>query len=503
MQLAQELIRPLFTAVIGMLMSAICAQTQMSPAIPSPAIQRPDSSVTAPIAKPLPSRQIVLGQIVNSVTCAGDPSQSYALYVPSSYTSTKPWPIIYIFDPMGRGKTPVALYKDVAEKYGFILAASNNSRNFQKDGGALAARAIWKDTHTQWTLDPRRIYFMGFSGGARVATAIAARCENCSVAAVIAHGAGYPFPATDKDRFAYVSLVGDRDFNWPEIMELRRQKEEWPAPYRLWVFAGEHQWAPAAVLDQVVAWLQLKAMQSGTMQRDSGFVDEEFARIQKEAESASQNKNVITEFDAYRSLALDFKGLKDVSQFQTKFAALKSSSELKQALKKQQNSIDQQRDLTHQLSSEIAQIGTDMDAQQAMRTNIVAGIASLKYRADHAKSEDERQVATRAFADLWAQTIEAGQDHLENSKNYGAADFYFQLAQAVTPDEPWPALLLAESAAVQGNKKRAIKELREAIKRGLKNPDTLDGDPHLESLRNDPEFQQLCAELRAKRDSQK
>jgi dienelactone hydrolase len=501
MRCAQKIVQHFFNALIGVLVLSAWAQTQPSPIAdkqPGLAGQNSESSAAMPIANPLP-----LGQIVDAVPCAGDPSQTYALYLPSTYSAVRRWPIFYVFDPMGRGKAPIVLYKDVAEKYGFILVASNNSRNFHKDSGGLAARALWNDTHVRWTLDPRRIYFMGFSGGARVATAIAARCENCSVAAVIAHGAGYPFSPTAKDAFAYVSLVGDRDFNWPEIMDLRRQKEEWPSPYRLWVFPGQHQWAPAAILDQVVAWLQLKAMQAGVIPRDSGFVDEQVARLQKEAETDSQNKDVIAEFDAYRSLALDFDGLRDVNQFHAKVNALKSSSELKQAFKKQQNAIDQQRDATRDLSSEIFQAGIDRDRQPSLRDALATGMTTLKYNADHAKTEEERRIMTRAFGDVWAQTIEAGQNLLENTKDYASAEFYFSLADAVSPGEPWPSLLLAEAAAAQGNKKRALKELREVVKRGLKNPAVLEGDLHLQSLRSDPGFQRLCAELRTSRDPQK
>ena len=470
-----------------------CGQTQANPA------SRPAASPIATATANAPPR----GQVVDSVTCAGDAQETYALYIPSTYSAVKKWPIIYIFDPAARGAVPVKLYKDVAEKYGFILAASNNSRNFQKDSGWHAFRALWNDTHAQWPLDPRRIYVMGFSGGARVATSIAVHFEQCAIAGVIAHSAGYPFPATDKDRFAYVSLIGDRDFNWPEIMELRRQKQEWPPPYRLWIFAGEHQWAPAEVFSEALSWFQLKAMQSGAMPRDSAFVDEQFARIQKQADTAAQSKDAIAEFEAYRSLALDFTGLRDVSEAQTKLAALGNSFELKQALKKQQSAIDQQRGMTQELSSQIAQAGTDIDIQQSMRAAIVSGMTGLKYRADHTKSEDERLITSRAFGALWVQAIEAGENQLENTRNYPAAEFYFHLVDAVSPKEPWPALLLAETAAAGGDKKRAIKEIREAIKRGLKNPDTLDRDQHLQSLRNEPEFQQIVAGLRKQRDSQK
>ncbi len=118
-------------------------------------------------------RSLPAGQIIERVACGTDPAETYALYLPSRYSALKAWPIIYTFDPMARGKAPVALYKDIAEKYGPILAASNNSANFRPGESSKAAQAIWMDTHIRLQLDPRRIYTMGFSGGARVATSVA------------------------------------------------------------------------------------------------------------------------------------------------------------------------------------------------------------------------------------------------------------------------------------------------------------------------------------------
>src|SRR5215472_15692303 len=64
------------------------------------------------------------------VICASDTTQSYALFLPSAYTPAKRWPILYPFDPAGRGRRPVDLYSETAERYGLVLAGSNNSRNF-------------------------------------------------------------------------------------------------------------------------------------------------------------------------------------------------------------------------------------------------------------------------------------------------------------------------------------------------------------------------------------
>jgi dienelactone hydrolase len=449
------------------------------------------------------AKALAPGQLIDSVPCADDASETYALYLPSGYNPAKSWPIIYAFDPGARGKVPVKLYKDTAEKYGYIIAASNNSRNFPSQTVSKAANAIWQDTHLRLTIDPRRVYTMGFSGGARVATEVAVRCEACAVAGVISHGAGYSFPPTEKARFVYFAFVGDQDFNWPEVVGLRHRGEECCPAYRLRVFAGQHQWAPPAIFEESVRWLQLKAMQSGVVPPDAAFIDEQFSRAQTEADKAVRAKDAIAQLEAYRLLASDFSGLKEVAQYQAKLAAVKNSPELKQALRKEQEAIDQQASLIQELSSSLSQAAdASLEAQMGLRIAIADGMNRLKNNAEHAKNEDKRLIFLRAFNQLWVQGIEAGQAALENSKNYARAEFYFQLMSNVTPDEPWPALLLAETAAVRGDRKRAYKNLREAIKRGLKNPDAVEKDANLQSLRSDPEFQRIVADLKAQVQSQ-
>jgi dienelactone hydrolase len=446
-----------------------------------------------------PAKPFTAGQMVESVSCASDPTETYALYLPSTYDPAKSWPIIYAFDPAARGKLPVQLYKDVAEKFGYILAASNNSRNFQVQEAGKAAQAVWNDTHARLNLDARRIYMMGFSGGARVATQLAMNRDGCAVAGVIAHGASDSFSSAEKARFAYVAIAGDRDFNWPEVIALRHMKEDCCAAFQVKVFAGEHDWAPASVVEEAVQWLHLKAMQKGLAVRDSSFIDQLFAQTQEKAEEAAKPKDAIAQFEAYRMLASDFSGLKEGAQYQAKLEALKTSPELKQALKKELDAIDQQRRLTDQLSSELSQAAdASLEEQQTLRTAILGGMSNLKDKADHAKNEESRLVFGRAFNQLWVQGVEAGQAELENKKRFAKAAFYFELIGTISPSEPWPILLLAEADAARGDRKRACKNLREAIKRGLKNPETLEKDMNLQSLRAEPEFQQMVADLKAK-----
>src|SRR5215472_8803976 len=137
-------------------------------------------------SNPLPSAefdpQTARGTVISHLNTLDDPAQSYAVYLPSHYSPDRLWPIIYAFDPFARGKTAVEVYKDAAEKYGYIVVASNNSRNGRGGAPLAAAQAVWLDTHRRFPLARNRIYTTGLSGGARVATAFALLCATCNVA---------------------------------------------------------------------------------------------------------------------------------------------------------------------------------------------------------------------------------------------------------------------------------------------------------------------------------
>jgi len=75
------------------------------------------------------AEELARGTPINSVACTDDTTQSYALYLPSNYSPERLWPIVYCFDPGGRGDYPVGLFRAAAEKYGYILVGSNNSQN--------------------------------------------------------------------------------------------------------------------------------------------------------------------------------------------------------------------------------------------------------------------------------------------------------------------------------------------------------------------------------------
>src|SRR6266513_2190621 len=74
-------------------------------------------TVSAAAAQDLPR-----GSIVDDVKCAADPTQTYALYLPSTYVPGRGWNLLLAFHPGARGRQMVEKYQAAAEQYGYIVA---------------------------------------------------------------------------------------------------------------------------------------------------------------------------------------------------------------------------------------------------------------------------------------------------------------------------------------------------------------------------------------------
>ena len=414
------------------------------------------------------------GQI-GVIICASDATQSYALYLPAAYPSAKRWPIIYFFDPSGRGHRPLDLYNEIAERYGFILAGSNNSRNFSSDP-SQAVNAIWKDTHARLALDEHRVYASGFSGGARVAGAMALSSLG-SVAGVIAHGARYPSSkAGSKDGLPYFFAVGNEDFNWSEVINIRREREAQGSPYRVRVYPGKHQWAPPAVMEEAIQYLNTKAMQTGNLALDAAFIDRAYEKLKGDAALAERRKDLIAEFSFYRALVLDFTGLQDVKELAAKLASLQQSPALRTALKEEQEQISQQSRLEREIVPKIAALADNSAPDTtSLRVEVRKQLGALWDQSRHNKKETKRLIASRAFGGVFVGTMEDGQQQLA-ARHFAKAEAYFDLMRQVT-DDPWPVLLLADTHAAAGNRRLAIRDLQEAVRRGVKDRTTIESDP--------------------------
>lgn len=280
------------------------------------------------LALPGPAAQnFPRGQIIDTVQCAADETQTYALYLPSGYTPERAWPLLMGFHPGARGRAIVEKYRDAAERYGYIVAASNNSRNGPWETSARAVTAMARDVGTRFSTDPKRLYATGHSGGARVALQLALRNP---IAGVIASSAGFADREPhSKLSFAFFGTAGDTDFNYVEMKMLDRTLK---SPHRVVIFHGGHTLPPDEVAMEAIEWMELQGMRSAIRPRDDALLASLWTR---RLEAAMTTGEPVKTVPLLQALVEDFKGLRDVKPQADVIAQLLKDSPTKRALDRQ------------------------------------------------------------------------------------------------------------------------------------------------------------------------
>lgn len=447
------------------------------------------------------SDSIPRGQIVDRIEALSASSQTYALYLPSNYTPDREWPVLYAFDPGARGRAPVERFKEAAEKYGWIVLGSNNSHNGPWDVVVKAWNAMLTDTHQRFAIDDERSYATGFSGGARAAIRIAVGCK--CLAGVIANGAGFPsdLAPSPQMHFVFFGAAGVDDFNYAELESLQEPLTKAGIIHRVQTFDGRHEWPPVSVGAAAVEWMELQAMKSGKRPRDDAFINATWDQLLTNARTLEEAKQYNEAYQIYLDLAASFKGLRDVAQAETKVNELGDSRELKAAIREEQEQIKKQRELENRLNSLIA--GRDVrtpdnqNEESFDSANLLPKILNdLRKQSKAPEDSTQRRIARRVLDGLFIGLIEQGINLLQTEKKYSESIKPFKLATEVNPDRPGAYFYLAWAYAGNRDKKKSLRFLNTAVEKGFSAADMITTNKAFDSIRNDPEYQQIMAKLK-------
>ncbi|HEX5732571.1 MAG TPA: hypothetical protein VF131_07025 [Blastocatellia bacterium] len=469
------------------------------------------------------TQEFSAGQLIERVVCKADQSQSYALFLPSSYTPNRKWPIIYCFDPGARGSLPVERFKAAAEKYGYIVVGSNNSRNGPGVPLDAIINTLWQDTHARLAIDGARIYTAGFSGGARVACAVG-NMSNGKVAGVIACGGGFPqniLPSRSIP-FVFFGAAGIDDFNLIEVKRLAKSLDEFGIPSRVAIFEGGHEWAPAEICMEAIEWMEIRAIIAGKREKDGLLIEALFNKRFEKARS-QEATNSYDAYLGYEAIARDFKGLRDVAAFETKAAELRDSKEVKQHVKQEKEAELKQERRTKELyalrrialgpdprntggyddSGAVPQPGASAqqdlsessDNRQAAASDLKRILTDLRKKSEEKESSAERAVARRILNQFFVQSYELAA-MLRHRGDHKMAAANLEIAALIRPENPRVFYNLASAYSLNKEKRKAIEALKRAVERGFKDVGEIERDKEFDALRQEAEFMRIVEELK-------
>lgn len=179
----------------------------------------------------------------------------YAVRLPPKYNSKAKWPVLFCFDPGGNGTDAARRFAYAAENLGWVVVGSLDAKNGPWEPIINAQEAMLKDIPKRFSVDEKRFYAAGFSGGARMSFLIAYKHPD-QFKGVIACGAGFPEIAYRVSKnVAVYRCAGKNDPNLQEVKDLFGKLRLAGAKEHFQEFEGGHEWPPSDVITEALDWL--------------------------------------------------------------------------------------------------------------------------------------------------------------------------------------------------------------------------------------------------------
>lgn len=240
------------------------------------------------------------GAVVDNLSVNDSISETFAIYLPATYSNEKSWPVIFVFDPEGRGKSVAQLFRQPGEEQGYIIVASNNikSKDSLLNNLKVATRLMTR-VFDLFSVDGNRIYTAGLAEGALVASAIPAVYKN--IQGVLAVGDIWINADLLKksQNFSILGLVGTRDFRLYKMKESIRFLSKAGNKASLHTFDGTHQWPDSNIISHALGDFSLQSMSKGLSPQDPGLIENLY---QEEVETAEKYRRSLQFYKSYEFL---------------------------------------------------------------------------------------------------------------------------------------------------------------------------------------------------------
>jgi hypothetical protein len=285
------------------------------------------------------------------------------------------------------------------------------------------------------------------------------------------------------------------DFNYGEVTELDAQLESVAARHFLRRFDGRHEWAPASVWQEALAWSALFEMKDNLRDQDKGIISAEFARSTSRLRQREEAGDLYFALGEYRGVAATFDGLADTSGLKKQLSTLADSPAVREGAKQEKAGIQKQRTLAAEILSILDAIRTAGGDQFFQFTDASTRIHQLREDSNQERRPESRRVLERTLGEVFVSAMEAGEQLLDQGQSR-TAGFYFELGAAAHPDSTWPHLSLAQCHAISGDKKAALRDLKRAREAGstiAELDEFVKANPKLAPLRDTPEYKKLVA----------
>jgi len=236
------------------------------------------------------SQQMVLkkGKIMDSLLVHDSIPHTFSLYLPTTFTAHKKWPLVLVFDLKGRGRQALSMFAKAAETEGYILAAPKLSDTIALSNNMIRTTNVLRKMVAVLPIHKERMYSAGNSEGAHFANLTPIFLKN--IKGVVSIGA----PIANRDMlsvkrpFHFIGMVKESNYNYTEMLDTGKFLDRYRFPNQILLFESEKKWPNNDYLQKALQLFTLAAMGKNIVAKDSGYIDNAY---EKDLIKATRLKN--------------------------------------------------------------------------------------------------------------------------------------------------------------------------------------------------------------------
>ncbi len=446
-----------------------------------------------------------VGAVSDSVVSQSDSSERYAVYLPAGYTPARRWPLLIVFDPNGRARVALDLFRAGAERLGYIVMSGYGARANTLPGDTVSynvrsGNAMLLDAQQLLAVDLDRLYVAGVSGTALAAWLIAAQLGP-HVAGLITASAGLPYPffiqhamTARQHPLAVYLTAGTLDFNYQEVREVATELAALQLPHHLAIFHGPHAWPPDSIASASLEWLELQAMRTGLTARRDAWIDSLYTARTAAASALERNGHVVDAWQLVAQTVADFATVHDTTDAQAMAARLAASSAVREWQAEESAVARRERDGIARMEDFFGAVRRDRNAPSFARARAALHLKEILRDTARAADPPRAASARRLLARILATTaFFQPRIYLAEGDTTNALAM-LDIAQAIRPTSGLLCYRRAPLLVATHKYAAAVAAINCALRSGIVSRAQVVEDSAFSALAGDDRFRQLLRE---------
>ncbi len=434
--------------------------------------------------------RLLKGAITENLVVNDSLDETYSLYLPTSFDLSKPWPVLFVFDLEGKGKSALSILSNAAEKEGYILASSDNTNDsLSITQNVLISSRMFNSVVSLVPIAKNRSYAAGFDAGAKFASILPTFIKDLKGVISIGAPIGNTEILNSKSPFQFIGIVNRNDYDFREMKMTREILDRLKFPNQLLVFDGEQQLPDQNTIASAMRIFTLSGMAKNEVLADQQFIQESFDVFLAKSNSFLSNGTPVLAEYLLSDMKRIFNPLFDLDSLKKTEKSLRRSSTYKQA-NRSQNGYFLKEDFTKEDYAYYL--------EEDILTYNYPNLGWWKYQMEELDKLDksnvlyERQMAGRLRGYVNA-LIEDNMDFIAADKavDVEALNFLYMLKTITEPKEYDNYLKIISNSARIEDYGTALFYLEELLKNGYTNKKELYDLPNTALFRITPEFNLL------------